>query len=43
MIVGSIFVLGGIWKLLKIEFDLLPILIIVAGLVILISVIKGKK
>ncbi len=43
VIAGLLFVLGGIWELLKIEFDLLPILIIVAGLVILISVIRGKK
>ena len=43
VIAGLLFVLSGIWELLKIEFDLLPILIIVAGLVILISVIRGKK
>ena len=43
VIAGLLFVLGGIWELLKIEFDLLTILIIVAGLVILISVIRGKK
>jgi hypothetical protein len=43
VIAGLLFVLGGIWKLLKIEFDLLPILLIVAGLVFIISVIRVKK
>jgi len=43
VIAGLLFVLGGIWELFKIEFDLLPILIIVAGLVFIIYVIMGKK
>jgi hypothetical protein len=43
VIAGLLFVLGGIWELLKIEFNLLPILIIVAGLVFIIYVIRGKK
>jgi len=42
-VVGFLFIIGGIWELLKIEIQLVPILIIVAGLVILISVLRGKK
>ena len=43
VVVGILFIIGGIWELLKIEVQLVPILIIVAGLVILISVFRGKK
>ena len=42
-VVGILFILGGIWELLKIEVQLVPIIIIVAGIVILISVFKPKK
>lgn len=43
VVVGILFIIGGIWELLKIEVQLVPVLIIVAGLVILISVFSGKK
>ena len=43
IVVGLLFILGGIWEYLKIEFQLMPILIIVAGIVILISVFRAKK
>lgn len=43
VVVGILLIIGGIWELLKIEVQLVPILIIVAGLVILISVFRGKK
>lgn len=43
IIVGLLFIIGGIWELLKIEVELVPILIIVAGLLLLISVFKRKK
>lgn len=43
VVVGLLFIIGGIWELFKIEIDLVPILIIVAGVVILISVIGGDK
>lgn len=43
LIVGLLFIIGGIWELLRIEVQLVPILIIVAGIVILISIFKHKK
>ncbi len=43
LVVGILFVLGGIWNLLKIEFDLVPILLIIAGLLLLVSALTGKK
>ncbi len=43
LIVGLLFVVGGVWKLIKIDIEFIPILIIIAGLAILISVIRGKQ
>jgi hypothetical protein len=43
VVVGILFVLGGIWNLLKIEFDLVPILLILAGALLLVSAFTGKK
>jgi hypothetical protein len=43
IVVGLLFIVGGIGELVNIEIDLLPILLIVAGSVILISVFRGKK
>ena len=43
VIAGLLFVIGGIWGLLKIDVPLIPILIIIAGIVILTQVFKGKK
>ena len=42
-IVGLLGIIGGLWSLLKIQFDLIPILIIVAGVLLLISALTGKK
>ncbi len=41
VIVGLCFVLGGLWELLAVELPLVPILLIVAGLVILVSIARG--
>ena len=43
LIVGFLFVVGGVWKLIQIDVEIVPILIIIAVLVILISVIMGKQ
>jgi hypothetical protein len=43
VVVGILFVIGGIWDLLKIQFDLVPILILIAGVLLLISAFTGKK
>jgi hypothetical protein len=42
IVVGMLFLLGGIWELVKPTVDLLPILLIAAGVVLLISIFKGK-
>ena len=43
IVVGLLFVIGGIWELLQIKLSLVPILIIVAGVVMLISALWGKS
>ena len=42
VVVGSLFFLGGIWELLNVQLDLTPILCILAGMALLISVWVGK-
>jgi hypothetical protein len=42
VVVGFLFVLGGIWKLFYVPYDLMPILCIVAGVFLLVSVLVGK-
>jgi hypothetical protein len=41
--VGLLFLLGGIWELSEPDLPLISILLIVAGVVLLISVGRGKK
>ncbi len=43
IVVGLLFVISGIWELLQIKFSLVPILIIVAGVVMLISALWDKR
>lgn len=43
VLVGVLFVLGGIWDLLKPDLPLVPILLIVAGLLLLFSVGRRKR
>ena len=38
-----LFVICEIWGILKIDVPLIPILLIIAGIVILIKVFKGRK
>jgi hypothetical protein len=40
--IGFLFFLGGIWELLNVRFDLTPILCVVAGAALLVSVLVGK-
>lgn len=40
--VGCLFLLGGICDLLAVKLPILPIVLILAGLVILASILKGK-
>ena len=41
IIAGLCFVVGGLWELLAVELPLVPILLIVAGIAILVSIFKG--
>lgn len=42
VIVGILFVLGGLWQLFEKDIPLIPILLIVAGLIVLLSVMRKK-
>lgn len=42
VVVGVLFLLSGIWELYQFQFGLLPILLIVAGGALLISVYRGR-
>jgi hypothetical protein len=41
IIAGLCFVVGGLWELLAVELPLVPILLIVAGIAILVSIFRG--
>jgi hypothetical protein len=40
VVVGLLFVLGGVWELLGLQFSLVPILLIVAGVALLLSAMR---
>ena len=42
VVAGFLFVLGGVWELFNVPLDLMPILCIVAGVGLLVSVLVGK-
>jgi len=43
VVVGLLFLVGGIWELYKVEVDLAPIVLIVAGVALLISVFLKRR
>ena len=43
IIVGSLFVIGGLWELFEPKLSLIPILLIVAGFLVLTSIVWGKR
>ena len=43
VVVGLLFLMGGIWELVQVEMSLVPILLIIAGVAILISLFRGKQ
>jgi hypothetical protein len=43
VVVGFLFVLGGVWELFDVALDLMPILCIVAGVSLLVSVLFGNE
>jgi hypothetical protein len=42
IVAGFLFVLGGVWELLNVQFGLLPILCIAVGVALLVSTLVGK-
>ena len=40
VVVGLLFVLGGVWELLGLQFSLVPILLIVSGVALLLSTMR---
>jgi hypothetical protein len=42
VVTGFLFVLGGVWELFNVPLDLMPILCIVAGVALFVSVLVGK-
>jgi hypothetical protein len=42
VVAGFLFLLGGVWELFNVPLDLMPILCIVAGVALLVSVLVGK-
>ena len=42
VVVGVLFVLGGVWELFSVRVGLIPILCIVAGVALLVSALVGK-
>ena len=43
LVVGVLFLLGGLWELFEPDLPLVSILLIVAGVILLISVSRSKK
>jgi hypothetical protein len=43
VVVGLIFVIGGLWDLFQPDLPLVPILLIIAGIVLLLSIARGKR
>lgn len=41
-VIGALFVIGGVWEFLSVRVSLIPILCIVAGVALLVSVLVGK-
>jgi hypothetical protein len=41
VVVGVCFLVGGLWELVAVKLPLVPILLIVAGLAILVSIVRG--
>lgn len=42
VVIGILFAVGGLWELFNVQLPLGPILLIVAGLALLVSIVKGK-
>lgn len=42
VVVGALFSLGGVWELLGVQFSLVPIVLIVAGVALLFSAVRRQ-
>ena len=42
IIIGILFILGGLWQLFEPDIPIIPILLIVAGLIVLLSVMRKE-
>lgn len=42
LVVGVLFVMGGIWELLSVRVGMIPVVCIVAGVLLLASAMRGK-
>lgn len=40
LVVGLLFMLGGVWHLVQVELNLVPILLIIAGVALLVSIFR---
>ena len=43
VLVGALFVIGGVWEMLSVSVGLIPILCIGAGVALLVSALLGKR
>ena len=41
--VGLVFALGGVWDLLELKLPLIPLVLVAAGIVILVSTLRNKS
>lgn len=42
VVVGALFVMGGIWELLSVRVGMIPVVCIAAGLLLLLSALRGR-
>ena len=43
VVVGFLFIVGGVWELFRVQFGLVPILCIIAGVALLVSTLVGRS
>ena len=43
IVVGVLFVVGGLWEIYEPKLELVPVLLILAGLALLVSVLRGRE
>ena len=43
IVVGILFFVGGLWELFKMDISLVPFILILGGIVLLISIFRGKR